>query len=51
MRYMDLLTNNQKIIQGNCWKEIQDEIPDILEDLSGIVLVTHRIHKHYRFFK
>lgn len=38
---MALFMNDQKIIQGNYWKEIQNEIPDILEDLSGIVLLTH----------
>ena len=38
---MALVMNDQKIIQGNCWKEIQNEIPDILEELSGIVLLTH----------
>jgi len=38
---MALFMNDQKIIQGNYWKEIQNEIPDILEDISGIVLLTH----------
>jgi len=38
---MALFMNDQKIIQGNCWKEIRNEIPAILEDLSGIVLLTH----------
>lgn len=38
---MDLLIDNPESIQGNYWKEIQDEIPTILEDLSGIVLLTH----------
>lgn len=30
-----------KVVQENYWKEIQDEIPIILEDLSGIVLGTY----------
>lgn len=31
----------EEVVQINYWKEIQNEIPDILENLSGIVLVTH----------
>jgi len=38
---MTLFMNDQKIIQENCWKEIRNEIPAILKDLSGIVLLTH----------
>jgi hypothetical protein len=33
--------NDQEVIQGNYWKEIQNEMPAILEDLRGIVLLTH----------
>jgi hypothetical protein len=33
--------NQADIVQGNYWKEIQNEIPHILKKLNGVVLVTH----------
>ncbi len=31
----------QTEMQGNYWKEIQNEIPHLLKNLNGIILVTH----------
>ncbi|MBN2066818.1 MAG: hypothetical protein JW771_08445 [Candidatus Thermoplasmatota archaeon] len=33
--------NQVESIQGNYWKEIQNELPYLLKNLNGIVLVTH----------